>query len=54
MYSAVLDIKGSLFLLKGKLLSKYESETSVLVNLTIECTDVLFNYKRNINKKMAD
>lgn len=37
----ILDIKGSLFLLKWKLLSKYESRTSVLVSSNAEYMDVL-------------
>ena len=36
----ILDIKGSLFLLKRNLLSKYESETSVLVSNIAEYMDV--------------
>ena len=36
----ILDIKGSLFLLKRKLLSKYESETFVLVSSNAEYMDV--------------
>ena len=41
----ILDIKGNLFLLKGKLLSKYESRTSVLVSSNAEYMDVLLSTK---------
>ena len=48
IYSTVLDIKGSLFLLRRQLLSKYESETSVLVSDIAEYMDVSLLFSKLI------